>query len=218
MDEPATNIAHLAQTLDEAVRRAVAASGVSAPFMLWFGLGRHGAPLGWVAAAEFRDRMLAAGRSMDEVVAAGPALTPPDGAPLDVVLDDEALERCDQLGGLISAAQSGDARAYAEANDRLQALRRKLTASLNDGWPHPHPDFVAFVPIAATDGFIDMYDAVAEVVGVDRVARFRKPKIPLKRSAPVKLGAADSGQQWLAAVLTSHGLDAAQTRRALQCA
>jgi hypothetical protein len=174
MNDLETRSIKIAVRIDEAVRAAVAGSGVERPFVVWVGF-RAAGPFGWTAGAVLRDRVQATGESVGRALEIAPTAAPPDAAQLDVVeyLDEDALGFCDELGAGIAKARAGDAHAYATVNSALGSLQDALMRSLNASPPPgADPTFLALVPISSTDGFVDPLENAREVVGSRAVERF----------------------------------------------
>jgi hypothetical protein len=174
VDDLTPRTIRLAARVDEAVRAAIADSGVERPFVAWVGF-RMAGPFGWTASAVLRDRVQATGESVGRALEIAPTAGPPEVAQLDVVeyLDEDALGVCAELGAAIAKARTGDATAYAIANSALGSLREALTRSLNAAPPPgADPAFLALVPISSIDGFVDPLEDAREVVGSSAVERF----------------------------------------------
>lgn len=223
MDDLATRAIDIAARVDDAVRAAIADSGVERPFVAWVGF-RMAGPFGWTASAVLRDRVQATGESVGRALEIAPTAGPPEAAQLDVAehLDEDALGFCEELGATIARARAGDAHAYATANSVLGSLRDALLRSLNASPPAGADSaFLALVPISSIDGFVDPLESARDVVGSGAVERFLRGAdagggggVPEPRpGAPDELPAQVDG---LGGLLRARGLDARQVTAALR--
>lgn len=169
-------LAVLTPGLEEAVVRAVAASGIPDPFAVEVRLGRNEyPPLVRVGSDRFRERMTTLSSEREGAVGSLYEAKPPDGTTIELgeFLDDEAQVVCREM----NAAYGGGF----EHPDRRRAseisveLGRQLARRLNErDWQGVSEPFLVLVRIGAQYDEADPYELAAAAVGRKRVEAFRE--------------------------------------------